>query len=246
MLSKARIKFIKSLQVKKYRKQEQSFVVEGAKSVIELLRSDFDTEVVVASAGFIRSYASILKKNREVIEATEKELAQLGSFQTNDAALAVAKMKANKMPHLKDEFCLVLDDLHDPGNVGTIIRTADWYGIQNIVASEQTADFYNPKTISATMGSFTRVNIFYTNLTDFLSKNKLPVYGTLMQGDNVHRAVFGSSGLIVIGNESNGISEEVMPFITHPITIPQLGGAESLNAAIATGIVLDNLCRSKE
>jgi TrmH family RNA methyltransferase len=247
MVSKSKLKFIKSLQVKKYRKQEQSFVVEGAKSVSELLGSDFVVTWLAASEKFLtQNEHKIQAKNIESSIVSEKELAQLGSFQTNDAAIAVAKMKANAMPKLKDEFCLVLDDLRDPGNVGTIIRTADWYGIKNIIASEETADFYNPKTISATMGSFCRVNVFQTDLVDFLSKNSLPVFGALMEGTDVHQIDFGSQGMIIIGNESNGISEGVTKLVNHRITIPKRGGAESLNAAIATGIILDNVFRSKK
>jgi len=246
MLSKAKIKFVKSLQVKKYRKQEQSFVVEGAKSVAELLTSDFIIDCVLAQPGFRKAYAGVLKKEIEVVEVNEKELAQLGTFQTNDAALAVARMKPNIQPLLNEEYCLVLDDLRDPGNLGTIIRTADWYGLKNIIASEETADFYNPKTISATMGSFARVNVFYTHLPTFLQKNQWPVYGTFMQGEDVHRTEFSTHGLIVIGNESNGISPEVSSLVTHRITIPRIGKAESLNAAMATGIVLDNVFRLKE
>ncbi len=247
MVSKAKIKFVKSLQVKKYRKQEQSFVVEGAKSVSELLDSDFEVTWLAASESFIHvNEKRIQKKNIEVVAATERELEHLGTFQTNDAAVAIAKLRPNESPNVKNEFCLVLDDLSDPGNVGTIIRTADWYGIKTIVASEETADFYNPKTISATMGSFCRVKVFYTNLVDFFLKNSLPVYGTFMNGEDVHQIDFGKSGLIVIGNESNGISDPVSKFVNHRITIPKIGGAESLNAAIATGIVLDNVFTSKK
>ena len=213
MVSKAKIKFIKSLQVKKYRKQEQSFVVEGAKSVSELLDSDFEVTWLAASENFLRvNEKRIFKKNIEVVEATEKELEHLGTFQTNDAAVAIAKLRPNEWPDLKNEFALVLDDLRDPGNVGTIVRTADWYGIKTIVASEETSDFYNPKTISATMGSFCRVKVFYINLVDFFSENSLPVYGTFMNGEDVHQINFGKSGVFVIG----------------------------------TGIVLDNVFRSKK
>jgi len=221
--------------------------VEGAKSVSELLGSDFDVVWLAGSENFLRSNEKrILGKNIEAVVASEKELEQLGSFQTNDAVIAVAKIKPNVSPNLKDEFALVLDDLRDPGNLGTIIRTADWYGLKNIIASGETADFYNPKTISATMGSFCRMKVFYTNLSEFLSKSSVPIYGTFMNGEDVHQTDFGASGLIVIGNESNGVSEGVSKFVNHRITIPKIGGAESLNAAIATGIVLDNVFRSKK
>jgi TrmH family RNA methyltransferase len=247
MVSKAKIKYLKSLQVKKYRKQEQSFVVEGAKSVQELLGSTFETVWVASTATFLQSHAKLLSdKKIEIVEASPNELSQLGSFQTNDAAIAVARIKQNALPKWHDEFGLILDDLRDPGNVGTIIRTADWYGIRNIIASEETADFYNPKTISATMGSFCRVNVFYTRLNEFLSQNNLPVYGAFMNGSDVHQTDFGKSGLVVIGNESNGISAEVSRFVQQRITIPRIGGAESLNAGIATGIILDNIFRSKK
>src|SRR5258706_3468148 len=247
MVSKAKIKFVKSLQVKKYRKQEQSFVVEGAKSVSELLDSDFEVTWLAASESFLHANEKrIQKKNIEVVAATERELEHLGTFQTSDAAVAIAKLRPNESPNVKNEFCLVLDDLRDPGNGGTIIRTADWYGIKTIVASDETADFYNPKTISATMGSFCRVKIFYVNLQDFFSKNSLPVFGTFMNGEDIHQINFGKSGMIVIGNESSGISAQVSKFVNHRITIPKIGGAESLNAAMATGIVLDNVFRSKK
>jgi TrmH family RNA methyltransferase len=247
MVSKAKIKYLKSLQVKKYRKQEQSFVVEGAKSVQELLGSTFEVTWVGGSENFLQTHARQLASRKiETEEVNAKELEQLGSFQTNETVIAVAKMKRNSLSDLKNEFALVLDDLRDPGNVGTIIRTADWYGIKNVIASEETADFYNPKTISATMGSFCRVNVFYTNLHEFFGQNKLPVFGAFMDGDDVHQLDFGRGGLVVIGNESNGISEEVSQFIQTKITIPKIGGAESLNAGIATGIILDNIFRLKK
>jgi len=247
MVSKAKIKYLKSLQVKKYRKQEQSFLVEGAKSVQELLGSSFEVTWVGGTEHFLQAHArQFASRKIEAVEVNATELAQLGSFQTNETVIAVAKMKQNSLPDLKNEFALVLDDLRDPGNVGTIIRTADWYGVKNIIASDETADFYNPKTISATMGSFCRVNVFYTNLSEFFRENKLPVFGAVMDGTDVHQLDFGKSGLIVIGNESNGISNEVSQFVQQKITIPKFGGAESLNAGIATGIVLDNISRSRK
>jgi TrmH family RNA methyltransferase len=247
MVSKAKVKYLKSLQVKKYRKQEQSFVVEGTKSVAELLHSSFEILWLAGTESFLQSYGAILSSRKvETVPAAAGELAQLGSFQTNEAVIAVARMKPNRLPSLEDEFCLVLDDLRDPGNVGTVIRTADWYGIKNIIASSETADIYNPKTISATMGSFCRVNVFYTDLPEFFNQSKLPVFGAFMDGADVHDFDFGNRGLLVIGNEANGISDEVGKFVRQRVTIPRLGKAESLNAAIATGIILDNMFRSKK
>jgi len=248
MISKARIKFIKSLQVKKYRKEAQSFIVEGAKSVEELLKSDFELLNLFATNEFIEKNESRLKKRSiEISEVKESELDSLGAFQTNASALAIARMKKNQVPRLdSEEYALILDDVRDPGNLGTIIRTADWYGITNVIASEETADFYNPKVISATMGSFCRVNVFYTSLSEFLPTVTTPVYGTFLNGLNIHTLSFAKGGFIVIGNEANGISEEIEKLVTHKITIPTFGKAESLNAGVATAIILDNLRRSKK
>jgi RNA methyltransferase, TrmH family len=242
MLSKANIKYIKSLQVKKYRKQEQCFIIEGAKSVQELLNSDFE---VVQVAGTPEFWSGIQRlPETEVIEVSEKQLEGLGEFQTNNAALAIAKIKPNTpIRPSEGQFVLVLDDIRDPGNLGTIIRTADWYGIDKVVASPETADFYNPKVISATMGSFTRVSIFYTELAAYLAASGQKSFGAYLDGKNVHETDFGPGGLIVIGNESRGISEALQPHITNKITIPRYGKAESLNAAIATAIICDNVRR---
>ena len=153
-------------------------------------------------------------------------------------------MKPNNAISVSDqEFVLVLDDIRDPGNLGTIIRTADWYGIHKIVASVETADFYNPKVISATMGSFTRVSIFYTDLPQYLSGIKHRIFGAFLNGKNIHEVSFAPGGLVVIGNESRGISATLNSYITDKITIPRYGEAESLNAAIATAIICDNLRR---
>jgi len=242
MISKANIKFIKSLQIKKYRKQEQCFIVEGAKSVLELLTSDFEPVLILGTADFLKA----LPKDTaaQVIEVTSKDLEMAGEFQTNESALAVAKMKRN-MPITvpQNEFALVLDDIRDPGNLGTIIRTADWYGIKYIIASEETADFYNTKVITSTMGSFTRTSIFYTDLEEYLSNVASPVMGAFLNGSDVHNFNFDNGGFLVIGNESRGISPEIEKLVTHRITIPRYGKAESLNAAIATAIICDNIRR---
>lgn len=246
MLSKARIKYIKSLQLKKYRKQEQCFVVEGEKSVLELLRSDFDVLQLLATAEFMKRESKVVRSfTGEILEVNPNELAAVSEYSTNDAALAVTRMKQNRTPVIKPgSFVLMLDDLRDPGNLGTILRTADWYGINTLLASEETAEMYNSKVIQSSMGSFTRVSIFYTNLVEFLSTNNLPVFGAFLDGSNVHDVDYGRSGIVVIGNEARGISETVEKFVTHRITIPKYGAAESLNAAMATAVICDNIRRS--
>jgi TrmH family RNA methyltransferase len=144
----------------------------------------------------------------------------------------------------EQEYGIVLDDIHDPGNLGTIVRTADWFGIRKIIASPETADFYNPKVISATMGSFTRVQVYYTDLATYLSGTKHRIYGAFLDGTDIHSVRFTNGGLIVIGSESHGISAELAPFVREKVTIPKYGQAESLNAAIATAIICDNLRRN--
>lgn len=248
MLSKARIKYIKSLQVKKYRQQEQRFVVEGEKSVVELLHADFHTDVVLVTDEFIANHSTLIDEfEGEVIRVKAADLGSLGELKTNDAVLAVARIKPNEALHVStQEFALVLDDLRDPGNLGTIIRIADWYGLTKIFASPETADFYNPKVIHASMGSFTRVKLCYTDLEHFLAAQNLPILGAFLDGEDVHQLDWGGGGLIVIGNESHGISVPVEKLVTNRITIPKYGKAESLNAAVATAVICDNIRRSWE
>lgn len=246
MLSKARIKYIKSLQVKKYRQLEQRFVVEGAKTVLELLDSDYATECVLGTPDFFNSFGAVLEKfTGERIEVKPDLLTTLGAYSTNDSALAIARCKPNAAPVLAaSDFTLVLDDIRDPGNLGTIIRIADWYGIKAVVASNETAELYNPKVLHSSKGSFTRIPIYYTVLSEFLSQARGPVYGTFLSGNDVHQVSFGKGGLIVIGNEAHGISEEVEQFVTNKISIPRFGKAESLNAGVATAVICDNIRRN--
>jgi RNA methyltransferase, TrmH family len=241
MISKNKQKYVTSLHQKKYRQEYSRFLVEGAKSVSELLTSDFEIEVVVGSDIFKQQYAKLL---HHVVfeEASAEELTKISTFSTNDTALAIAKTKPNqRLTAEANEYVLMLDDIRDPGNLGTIIRIADWYGIKKIICSDNTVEFYNPKVIAATMGSFTRVQLYYTDLALYTQQHPtLPLYGTFLDGSDVHQTVFSASGGIVIGNESNGIGNALAAHIQHRITIPRYGQAESLNAGIATAVVLDN------
>lgn len=246
MVSKAKVRFIKQLQVKKYRQAEQCFIVQGAKAVRETLGSGFTVKTLLGTEAFLRALDHKLSaRAEEIIVVSETDLTSIGSVESNNAALAVVAMKGAQAPQLPlSEFILVLDDIRDPGNLGTIIRTADWYGIRHIVASPESTDLYNPKVIGATMGSFLRVNVFYTPLHEFLGKLSSPIYGALLSGEDVHHAKFAKTGVLVIGNESNGISPAVERLVTHRVTIPKFGGAESLNASTATAVILDNIRRS--
>lgn len=240
-ISQRQKKLITSLQVKKYRKQEQCFLVEGAKSVAELLASDFEVVLVAGTPEFLERQPV---RRGEVIAVSEAELEGLGEFQSNNAGLAVARMKPNDpLEVAADEFALVLDDIRDPGNLGTILRTADWFGIHKVIASEETADCYSPKVVTSTMGSFTRTRVYYTRLHEYLSKTSARIFGAYLNGTSIHKVSFGKGGLVLIGNESRGISPQLEPLVTDKVTIPRYGQAESLNAAIATAIFCDNLRR---
>ena len=219
-------------------------MVEGMKSILEVFNSDYEILLLAATEDFLQQHGERIPRGVEVITPSLVELKSLGEYQSNDAGLAVVRMKPNQAIKVKnDEFALMLDDIRDPGNLGTIIRTADWYGIHKIIVSTESVDVYGGKVISASMGSFTRMQIYYTDLVAYLKQSDLPVYGTFLDGKNVHAIDFGKRGIIVIGNEANGISAEVEMFVTERITIPKFGQAESLNAAIATSVVLDNLRR---
>jgi TrmH family RNA methyltransferase len=245
MLSKNTVKFIKSLHQKKYRSESGKFFVEGEKSVLEVLQSDFVVDMLVVTEAFEEKHLSLLRSFRgQLIRATQNQLEELGQFQSNDAALAVVQMKSNDsfVPE-GESLILALDDVRDPGNLGTIIRIADWYGIKKLVFSRQSADFYNPKVIQSTMGSFTRVQFFYGDLSEIFSKWHLPIYGAFLNGENVHEMKKPAPGILLMGNESKGISPDLEQHVTHKVTIPGFGHAESLNVAIATAILCDNFNR---
>ena len=249
MFSKQQQKYVQSLQIKKYRQEHQRFLVEGAKSVVELLNADFEIELLLCTERFFLENEKKLKKI-SVEQISQSELEKSGTLQSNDAALAVVKMRENKfLVADENEFVLILDDIRDPGNLGTILRIADWYGIKKVICSENTVDFYNPKVISASMGSFSRIDVYYSIISEYIeSINKhvnIEIIGTFLNSENVHRFEFPTNGYIVLGNESKGISAEVEKFITKKITIPRFGHAESLNVGIATAVVLDNLKRRK-
>lgn len=240
-LSNRLTKLIKSLRLKKYRQQENSFVVEGAKNVTQLLASSYTVQILVGTPAFLATHQPLWQgQSYDVFQTDEATLASLGAFNTNNASLAVAAIPTqNGEPPSASAWGLVLDDINDPGNLGTILRTADWYNIPAIVCSPNTVDMYNPKVLQASMGSFLRVQIHYTPLPAFLDSTPHPIVGTFTHGDNLHHATLPCPGWTVIGNEALGISSEVLPYIQQRITIPRYGEAESLNAAIAAAIVCD-------
>ncbi len=244
MLSKRLIKYFKSLQLKKYRRQERKFLVEGAKGVTELLKSGLEVEYLLLAADFRAELETVVSLKGEVLDVSEKELIQVGTFQSNNAGLAVASMPEEQALSLdEDELALALDDIRDPGNLGTILRIADWYGITRVICSKECADVFNPKVVNASMGSFSRIQVWYEELEDFLKETNLPVYGALLEGDNIYQTELKTSGILLMGNESKGIQPDLIPYITQPVHIPRRGGAESLNVSVATAVILDNFFR---
>ncbi len=244
MLSKAKIKYIKSLHVKKHRIEEKLFLVEGAKSVIEFIESKFTTAIVYGTELFWKQNEKLLgKQNIEFEITTEKELIQAGTLSSNNAAIALVNLpKFKKITLTTDQWTLALDTINDPGNLGTIIRIADWYGVQQILISANSVDVYNPKVVNTTKGSLTRVRINYVDLPKTLSAYKGLIIGADMEGEDVHTFKTNKKGVIVMGSESHGISQETQKLLTSKITIPRIGRAESLNVAAATAIICDNLC----
>jgi TrmH family RNA methyltransferase len=247
MLSKNTLKFIKSLQQKKFRRLEGSFFVEGTKNVTELLQSDFVSTHLLYTEKFYSQHQALVDNFRgESFAVTQKVLESAGAFKSNDSALAVAKLKDNKAFAIQDsDWVIALDDVRDPGNLGTIIRIADWYGIQKLVLSEESAEFYNPKVLQASMGSFSRIQCFYTDLKLYLSESKSLIYGAFLGGTSIYHTKFEKGGILLMGNESNGISPEIEQMVNQKVTIPRFGHAESLNVAVATAIFCDNIKRSK-
>jgi TrmH family RNA methyltransferase len=245
MLSKSRISLLKSLQQKKFRREYGFFLVEGHKSIAEFVGSPYKIEAVYHTPAFSPKVLNLSQKIN-LCEISVTDLEKISSLKTPQEAIAQVRMPdwpALSPDELKGRFSLVLDGIQDPGNMGTIIRIADWFGISDIICSEDTVEAYNPKVIQACMGSLARVKVQYTDLNAILSKIKLPVFGALLDGANIYQTRFGSEGLIVMGNEGNGIRPEIQKTVTEAITIPRIGKAESLNVAVATAIFCSEISR---
>lgn len=252
-LSKNKIQFIISLQRKKVRDEEGLFLIEGDKIVREYMQSDNRIRTLIAKPEFISGLpAKLTKKADEVIPVSYEELKKVSTLKTPHNAMAVVKIPEiilNPAAVLKN-LCVALDFIQDPGNLGTIIRAAAWFGIKDIVCSETCVDVYNPKVIQATMGAILNINIHYTDLKVFLDdvlKTGIPVYGALLEGESVYSADLAKNGVILLGNESKGISEELLPLITDKIMIPKFTdaqtGIDSLNAGMAASIIFSEFAR---
>jgi len=243
MLSKSERKLVKSLQIKKYRQANQLFLVEGEKNLLELLKSSFEVYSLFCTNIFFEKHQNLLlKTNYQILSISQLE--QITTFKSNNAGVALVKIPQKKAIELKArQFYIALDNIQDPGNLGTILRIADWYAFPHIICSLNTVDMYNPKVIAASMGAFTRVKVVYENLEELLKIESMMVYGATMEGNNLHQFQFEKDrgGIILMGNESQGIGLKLRKLVQKFISIPKFGGAESLNVAIAAGIICDNL-----
>jgi RNA methyltransferase, TrmH family len=242
MLSKSTIQYLKGLKEKSNRYTEGFFLAEGSKSAMDFLSSNLGVEAIYATMDWTLRFPQFKNDVRlQLVSAKEIEL--ISSLKsTRDVVLQIAFQENNiENLQLDNALHLVLNDIQDPGNLGTIIRIADWYGIKNIVCSKNTADCYNNKCIQSTMGSLARVQVFYTDLATWLAQVQLPVYGAVMDGTSINEVLYQKQkgGLLLIGNEGKGIDSELMAFVSKPITINRIGQAESLNAAIATAIICE-------
>ncbi|MEH6765599.1 MAG: RNA methyltransferase [Aequorivita antarctica] len=239
MVSKSQTKLITSLQQKKYREQTGFFVAEGPKVIAELLN-----EGLTLQSLFSTDVSQITTENH--FRVTENELKKISFLKTANTAVAIFKIPKRK-PVQNSGLIVALDAVRDPGNLGTIIRLCDWFGVQQLLCSEDTADCFNPKVVQATMGSLARVQVNYLSLTEYFDQTELPIFGGFMDGKNVYSEKLPKNAIVIMGNEANGISEAISKKITHKITIPRFGKTqktESLNVATATAILLSEFRRA--
>ncbi len=238
MLSKKEVHVVKQLSDKKYRLENKLFVAEGTKLIADLLQ--YQTKVY-------KLYYTTKEKNTLIInhhmaiEINEADMQRITALKSAPDCLAILHQYANSLPNNNTHWTLALDNIQDPGNLGTIIRIADWFGLTHIVCNLNTVDCYNSKAVQASMGSIGRVQIHYTQLLTWLQQQAMPIYATTLNGVAVHKQLTLPTGIIIIGNEGNGIQEDIIAASTMQITLPKLGGAESLNAAVAAGIIMGQL-----
>ena len=239
-LSKNQLKLITSLQQKKYRTKNNLFIAEGTKVVAEFLNSDFELEQLFCID------ASAYENTVPICLISEVELKKVSTLKTPNNVLALFKIPSEKLI-IKEGLIVALDEINDPGNLGTIIRLCDWFGVNQLICSTNTVDCFNTKVVQASMGSLTRVSIIYSNLATYLQNAALPKYASLMDGDNVYTANLPKSAILVMGNEANGISDSILALLTKSVSIPRFGDlqqTESLNVASAAAILLSEFKRS--
>ncbi len=241
MISKNKIKLFNSLKLRKYRKKHGLFIAEGQKIIKDLILSGLKVEYIISEENNLKENTS----QAEFIQSTQNEIKNISSLKTPSDSIAIFEIPKYEINYKKitNELVLFCDNIQNPGNLGTIIRTADWFGIKNIICTEDTVDVYNLKVVQASMGAIGRVKVHYINAENFFNKlnNGVVVYGTFLEGENIYETSLSKNGIIIIGNEGSGISEEVEKYISKKIHIPNYSESESksesLNASIATAIV---------
>jgi len=247
MISKETIKRLIGLQTKKLRQKYNQFLVEGEKSIAELLKSELEIVHIYHSKDLkiLHEFDVFTNKNL-FIEVDNEVIKKISIHQSTPTAIALVNIPTNKLPEKLDKLVIGLDNIQDPGNLGTIIRIADWYGIDYIVCNKGCADIFNPKCINSTMGSFARIKIIHDEIESISQKYNIPIYSCDMDGTSIHsKSFFITKGIVVIGNEGHGVSDEIKRKSLGTISIPSYGKAESLNAAISCAIIIDNLIQKK-
>lgn len=239
MLSKTQNKYIRSLTQQKFRKEYNVFIAEGDKIAREWLNSNASVQIIVALEGWLDENRLLVLNHAEAMvhAVSEHELESISGLQTPNQVLLVINIPSPPAHLPKNEWCIALDDIQDPGNMGTIIRIADWFGIKHIICSMDCVDIYNQKVIQAAMGSHLRVQVHTTDLATFIVHTKMPLLAATLDGEDVYKLSKMKCGVLIIGNESRGISDDILQIATYKVTIPRKGGAESLNAAVSTGIL---------
>ena len=254
MVSKSTIKLIKSLAQKKFRTKEKLFLVEGDKNVLETLKSNYSVEKLFAIKSFISSHSEDCKKAKELIEIEYLELNKASLLKTPQNCLAICKLPERQdfPEETKNNLSIFLDDIQDPGNLGTIIRICDWFNVEYLFCSPNTVDMYNPKVIQASMGSFCRIQTYeasFNEIENFSASKNIPIYGAFLEGENIYKQSLPQKAILVMGNEGNGIQEEIEKKILNKIRIPEFSsegnGAESLNVSVATSIICSEFKRSQ-
>lgn len=252
MLSKNKIKLITSLTRKKFREEENLFFAEGEKIVLDILFSSLSLVTILATKSWIKKSGHLVPPQAEIIECDEEDMKRISQLKSLPPVIAVCHLPQRTFiaSECANELILMLDDIQDPGNMGTIIRLADWFGIEHVIASKASADAFNPKVVQASMGAICRINVYYQDLPEALSQFKAintPIYGTFLDGKNIYTESLTKQGILIMGNEGKGISPEVEEFVTNRIHIPSFSaqetGSESLNVAIATSIACSEFRR---
>ena len=242
MITRKQIKFIKSLHQKKYRYLHRCFIVESSKNVLEILNSNYEVKFLLATEKWLKNNKILL--NETVFPVTENDLKKVTCLKNPSDVLSVVKIPETKNNFNFSGISIALDDINDPGNFGTIIRTCDWFGIKNIYCSKNCVDLFNPKVVQSSMGSISRVNVFYTDLFSMIKNINKKVYtcAAVLDGKDLNNSKLNTNSLLIFGNESKGVSDDILNLVNDKVTISKKGIADSLNVSVSLGIILNKFC----